>query len=283
MGGGRVVCGLMLGMVFLLGAAVVGAQPSPTPPAPPVAETGGRDTFRASAFLGLGIDSFAAKDLRLYLNPNDSGGVEERFVAGIDFEYRLLGDGRVEGHKLWILGETVHGLRSAEVDCQAAPKLEVCQPFLDQVANPGAPTLFILRKATSLEAFAGLRWEFATVQRAESDAAKVYFKAQAGFLSVARSGGDVLDSHHVGFGVLAVRGRFEGSHLEVGFGRSDVFLIHPRRRLKIDGLLSMGRAEGLGLIRPFVQFTVDSDLGSGADSIQSFLGVDFDVARLFGR
>lgn len=282
MGGGRVVCVHMLGML-LLGTAGVGAQPPPTPPAPPLAEAGERDTLRASAFFGLGIDSFAAKDLRLYLNPNDSGSVEERFVAGIDFEYRLFGDKRVEGHKLWILGETVHGLRSAEVDCQAAPKLEVCQPFLDQIANPAAPALFILRKATSLEAFAGLRWEFATIQRAEADAAKLYLKAQAGFLSVARSGGDVLDSHHLGLGLLAVKGRFEGSYLEVGVGRSDVFLIHPQPRLKVDALLSMGRADGSGFLRPFVQFTVDSDLGSGADSIQSFLGVDFDINRLFGR
>jgi hypothetical protein len=230
--------------------------------------------------MGLGIDTFAAKDLRLYLNPNDSGGVEERFVAGIDFEYRLMGNGDVAGHKLWVFGETVHGLRSAEVDCKAAPTLEVCKPFLEQIANPGAPALYILRNASSLEAFAGLRWEFGTIQPA-SDAAKLYLIAQAGFLSVARSGGDVLDAHHVGLGVLAVKGRFEGSHLEVGFGRSDVFLTHPHRRLKIDGLLSMGKADGF--LRPFVQFTVDSDLGSGPDSIQSYIGVDFDIGKLFGR
>jgi hypothetical protein len=274
---------LWLGLILGLGASVAGAQPSPPAPASPPPEQEERATFDASAFLGLGIDSFAATDLRRYLNPNDSGGVEERLVGGIDFEYRVLGNKELAGLKLWVLGETVHGLRSAEVDCQAAPAAEVCQPFLEQLANPGAPTLFLLRKATSLEAFLGLRFELAIIQRADADAAKLYLKAQAGFLTVAKSGGDVLDSHHVGLGLLAVKGRFAGSYLEVGFGRSDVFLEHTRRRLKIDALLSMGKAGGSGVIRPFVQFTVDSDLGSGADSIQSFLGVDFEVGRLFGK
>jgi len=272
-----------MSLVLGLGAPVVVAQPASTAPASPAREPEKRAAFEATAFLGLGIDSFAASDLRRYLNPNDSGGIEERFVGGIDFEYRLLGGGDLAGFKLWVLGETVHGLRSAEVDCKAESAAEVCQPFLEQIANPGAPTLFLLRKATSLEAFLGFRLELLTIQRADADAAKLYLKAQAGFLTVARSGGDVLDSHHVGLGLLAVKGRFAGSYLEAGFGRNDVFLAHPRRRLKIDALLSVGKAGGAGLIRPFAQFTVDSDLGSGADSIQSFLGVDFEVGRLFGK
>lgn len=35
-------------------------------------------------------------------------------------------------------------------------------------------------------------------------------------------------------------------------------------------------------LRPFVQMTVDSDYGPGADSIQTYVGLSFDLDRIFG-
>jgi hypothetical protein len=34
-------------------------------------------------------------------------------------------------------------------------------------------------------------------------------------------------------------------------------------------------------IRPFNQVTMDADLGNGADSVQSYFGLQFDVKKLF--
>src|SRR5262245_54839486 len=102
-----------------------------------------RGDLAASFFTGLGIDSFAAKDLDQYLNPDVSGTIGERYVAGFDFEYRLAGKGTLTAGQLWIYGETVHGLRSSDVDCSANPSAPVCKDFLP--ITSGQPTLFIVR------------------------------------------------------------------------------------------------------------------------------------------
>ena len=86
-----------------------------------------RDTAEFSFYTGLSIDTFAADELARYLNPNDSGGTRERFLAGFDFAYRAL-EGR--GHQLWLYGETVHGVRSTDVDCAADERLASISPPL---------------------------------------------------------------------------------------------------------------------------------------------------------
>ena len=57
--------------------------------------------------------------------------------------------------------------------------------------------------------------------------------------------------------------------------------IAARARLRIDGLLSLAKFKDR--LSPFVQMTVDADLGHGADSIQTFIGIDFDLAGFFGN
>jgi hypothetical protein len=255
-----------------------------------------RDAFEASFYTGLQIDTFAADDLKKYLNPDESSKQHEQMIAGFDFAYRFSKN--ASRRQFWVYGETVYGVRSADVDCKADPDIVVCKPFTD-VASAGERTLYILRKASSLEAFAGVRYEFADFNRDGDFHAKLYLKAQAGFLAVEKTGNDVIDMHHVALGVLGVNGKFNGSYLEAGWGRTDLFHEHPNRRLKIDGFLSwplpgttktekigdtkttVAKNAGAG-IRPFVQLTVDADLGSGADSIQTFIGFDLSIDQLFG-
>ena len=100
--------------------------------------------------------------------------------------------------QLWLFGETVHGVRSAGVDCTAdepasgTKGVGICAQF-----DPAKPnrTFAIIRNSTSLEAFAGLRWEFKQFMLKDSLQAAIYAKGQAGFITVAGLGGDVVDSH----------------------------------------------------------------------------------------
>ena len=62
-----------------------------------------REDFEVSVFTGISIDSFAAKELRKYLNKNDSGGVSEQLIIGLDFQYRVAGDPDAS-RQVWLYG-----------------------------------------------------------------------------------------------------------------------------------------------------------------------------------
>lgn len=250
-----------------------------------------REVFWASAFAGISVDTFAGSDTKSYINPDASGDIQERGIFGFDFGYRLFDtvgtaeNGSLTGapfdasrQQLWVFGETIHGARSAELDCNAHPDIAVCRDTLPAPGtNPINDGLYLLRNATSLEVFGGLQYEFLGINTRGRHPARVYVKGQAGFLTVASNGGDVVDLHHVGVGLTTTGGAFSGSYVEVGFGRSDLFLENSDRRLKIDGLLSKGVLPGVAF---FAQITVDADAGDGADSIQSYFGFDFDLSKL---
>ncbi len=235
-----------------------------------------RPEFQAAAWAGITIDTFAAEELRRYLNPDASGKLHERAVFGFDFEYRL-------DRPLWIYGRTSHGVRSAELDCRQAPNLPACDSaFRTPPSGPvAAQALYMLRNATSLEAAFGLRYEFLALQRESASPAKVYLKAQAGFASVAGGDSDVADMHHVGLGVIATKGVFRGSYIEAGWGRSDVFHSHRRGRAKVEACLERSIHSAGGPLSFFVRMAVDTDLRSGADAVQTSVGFRLDVGRLW--
>jgi hypothetical protein len=255
---------------------------SSTPPATTEAASPNddRENFEATAFTGLAIDSFAAEELNQYINPNASSDIKERWIGGFDFDYRLSGNPAKHESQVWVYGETLHGVRSTDIDCSKSPGLTVCLEFNPN--DPAARTLFILRNATSLEGFGGVRWEFKELRPAGESNAVLYLAAEAGFITVSGSGGDVLDNHQLAFGIRSINGRFSGSHLEAGFGKSDFFDIHRNRRLKIGALLSWMKNKQ-SVAYPFAEITIDSDLGQGADSIQSYYGVDFDLDQAFEK
>lgn len=242
-----------------------------------------RKTFEASFYTGLGIDSFASGDLKRVLNPKASGEIRERAVGGFDFAYRILGDpGQPDRPQVWVYGETVHGVRSTDFDCSATPDLPVCKDFTDP-AGAGQRTIYILRNATSLEGFMGVRFEFLPVQKNRESPARAYLKTEYGFLTVSGSGGDVTDVHQfAALGLVTTSGRYRDSYLQVGFGRTDLFAAKNQDRWKVEGLLTweMKWLDRAG-IRPFVQLTVDADAGGGSDSVQTYLGFSFDLDRFF--
>jgi hypothetical protein len=226
--------------------------------------------FQASAWLALTSDTFAAKAQRdlLYQNLDASSGKRERLTGGFDFAYRLTG-GR--GPQVWIFGQTAHGTRSAEVACEGDT---LC------IAN-GRQLVRLLRGSASLEGRMGLRMELLRLHPRGSDTAALYVKATAGFLTIAQ-GGDAYDTHGLAAGFLATTGRYADSYLEAGWGRNDVFQLNRYRRNMVNGFLTWSSAPlQLRGMRPFVSIQVDSDLGRSADSIQTSLGVTFNLERLF--
>jgi hypothetical protein len=210
-----------------------------------------REFFDASLYTGYAVDTFSGEAVNRYLNPGNHAAPKERFVAGFDFEYRLLHSPDFH-QQLWVYGETVHGVRSTDVDCNTDPKPEVC----NGLTTAGAGIL--------------------------------YLKGEIGFASVAGTD-SAFRQEHIAAGLTATSGRFKDSHLEFGYGRNDLFRSPVagfqdkyKNRWLIDALLSWEQ----GILKsekvyPFAQITIDTDLGRGADSIQSYIGLAFDVDQLF--
>jgi hypothetical protein len=249
--------------------------------------------MEATAYVGLAVDTFAAGETRRYLNPGDADGKQERVVGGFDFGYRLRG-WREEGSgyykkQLWVYGETVHGVRSTDIDCSANATFPTCANALTDIAQkPGENLLYILRNASSLEGHMGLRWEFLPLNipgSYDGTPANLYLKAQAGFLKVSGQPDSALALYHVALGAIATKGLFQDSYLEAGWGRSDLFQVNRRRRFKVDAYLSRKIAPTkLKVVMSFfAQINVDTDLGPGADSIQSYIGFNFDIGKPSGK
>src|SRR4051812_3732945 len=174
-----------------------------------------RNPFIASAYLGEAVDNFAGDTTLQYLNPQDANSNLLRAIAGIDFQYRLMGE-RTSKKQLWVYGQTVYGVRSSDVDCKDpnTVQLSVCKNNLGSTpastALQGAPDQFIaiLRGASSLEAFIGARYETAMLQGSTDSPARIFVNLQLGFLTVSGSGTDAIDMHHLGVGAMAVNGMF---------------------------------------------------------------------------
>lgn len=273
-----------------------------------------RDNFEADAYVGVAIDTFAAGELNKYFNPDDANKIKVRGVGGIDFAYRMYNgpcsdsdkrpgsdadkDGGSEkkskasklceatdlSHpQLWVYGETVHGARSADVDCKANPNLSVCSLFLNNPTFSPDQTLYLLRNATSLEAYAGARAEFYTLARNSKSPANLYLKTEAGFLTVAGAGKLTPNHTAVALGLITTSGRFHESFLDVGYGRTKLFARNSNSRWKIHGYMTWNAfTDSLGrYVRPYTEMTVDTDLGPGSDSVQSYFGINFDLDCIF--
>lgn len=269
----------------------VNAQSSPTPsPTPDVVDQCDADknavdcrgVVNVSAYTGMAIDTFAADEVKKYLNPGASGDIQYRGIFGFDFAARLTGNGSLDNHTfkkgLWLYGETLHGVRSADIDCKAHPDFPTCQAALALPTTLPEQTVFMLRNATTLEGYFGLRWEFMQLQPGDTPI-NLYLKGQAGFISVAGNP-RLADSHHVGFGLIVPKGSFTDSYLEAGFGRTDLFLTNKRKRFKIDGYLQK-KIPKLTWASFFAQMLVDTDLGQGSDAVQSYIGFNVSLDCLW--
>jgi hypothetical protein len=239
-----------------------------------------RSVFRAFGYFGYAIDSFAVDEIQQYINPEESGETKGRWIAGINFDYRI--NDRTKKRGWFLTGSTMHGIRSTDVDCSSNPDLPVCSEY--DAADPGEQSLYIIRNSTTLEANLGVRYEFMTLHGKSDHTAAVFARAQAGFVTVSDSSKNLVHNHTLGVGIMITHDRFKGSYLELGGTRNELYATGSRLRYRIDGLLiweAQPFKKDLGL-HPFVRMTVEDDLGSAADSVQVYVGFSFDAAKLLG-
>jgi hypothetical protein len=88
--------------------------------------------------------------------------------------------------QFWINGETSHGVRSADIDCDPPDPNDtppVCGTDLKPTDCPDRAR-YILEHATSLEAYVNPRLEFHTLQGGTDSSANLYVSPRIGFLSL---------------------------------------------------------------------------------------------------
>ena len=248
----------------------------------------GRTAFEASGYLGTAFDNFAPNVIGAYQNADAASGTKSRWLAGVEAQYRLFGKPS-QTVQLWLATKTLHGVRSADVNCKETPSVAIC--------NTKAPSsdkfLFILQHASTIEAHIDPRLEFLTLQPDSDLPTKVYVTARFGFLDL-EGAPKVFNSDSVGLGLLAPSGVFRNSLAQVAWGRSEQFQSNSSwNRLKIDGILAFDIMPGLadrlqfwkrlgGASRVFIGISVDRNPGGpGPDSVQSYVGIDFDLRRAF--
>jgi hypothetical protein len=257
-----------------------------------------REVFESSGYLGWAFDNFAPA---LGSLPSAAPGSHTRLLAGVEAQYRLVGD-KHNPFQIWLSTFTLHGVRSADVDCQVPGATTAALCGSDQ----GKKFFAIYQNATSLEAHFDVRVELATLQRRSELPSKVFAVARFGFIDLSTDDAvvngnvvsvnplKVFNNDMVGGGILSPAGPFKNSNATVGWGRSEQFQSNPGwNRLKINGTLVFDLMPGFkdrlefwkrlaGSPRMFVSITVDRNPGGpGPDAVNTYIGVDVDLRRIF--
>jgi hypothetical protein len=259
--------GVLTGVLLSAASAAAAQQPTTA--------TAGQ-SLDATAYFGWAFDQFAPDSTGGY-PPNTVTSKSNRALFGVNFDYRVLGNDKT-GMQLWLAGETMHGVRSADIDCAAEEnKPPVCNPA------PGLSyARAVLADATSLEAYIAPSLRLAQLQRDSSSPTDLYVTARFGFVAL-DDAPRVFKNHHLGGGLRVRGGPFEGSSLEMGWGNNEMLSGLAWKRFKVDGTITFPVPKTDENARFFIQMFIDNDLrGSGPDSIQTFMGVDFDIRKFFG-
>ena len=255
-----------------------------------------REVFESSGYVGWAFDNFApSENSRASMDP----GSHMRLLAGVEAQYRLVGD-KHDPFQIWLASFTLHGVRSADVDCQNPTSAALCG------TNQGQKFFATFQNATSLEAHIDIRVELQTLQRRSETPIKVFALARFGFIDLSKDDvvvngarvsvnpPKVFNSDMLGVGILSPAGPFKDSSASVGWGMSDRFQSNPGwNRLKINGTLVFDLVPGFkdrlefwkrlaGSPRMFVSIAVDRNPhGPGPDSVNSYIGLDVDLRRIF--
>jgi hypothetical protein len=251
-----------------------------------------REVFEASGYLGEVFDNFAPNVSGGYVNPATASDSHSRVTAGVDAQYRLVGkpDSEVQ---LWLTAHTLHGMRTADASCADTKTNADC--LQQAAAHPGTTFYYILGHASTIEAHVDARLELKTIQASETVPAKFYLYVRAGFLDL-EGAPRVYDANSIGAGIIAPKGVFRNSYAQIGWGASKQFATDLKYdRMKVNGVLvfdvvapgvldtSTSIAGRLGKgSRFFLAISIDRNLHDGPDAVQTYVGFNFDLRKIFG-
>jgi len=265
------------------------AAPCAARKAQPIVVSDGRKVFEASGFVGEVFDNFAPDINGGYSTPVTATDIHARVTAGIEAQYRLIG--KEDGERqLWVAAHTLHGLRTADLQCPNDSTIPAC---LKKAGDTTTDQFnYILAHASTIEANVDARLELFTLQRGEDTPAKIYVYGRAGFLDL-EGAPRVFDNDAVGVGIIAPKGVFRNSYAQIGWGVSKQYESdHAFDRLKINGVLvfdvmpHLSTGSILGKLgkgsRFFVAIAIDRNPSHGPDAVQTYVGADFDLRQMFG-
>ena len=243
-----------------------------------------RDDFESLIYAGEIADAFAPNTAGNY-KPGTSYDSKTRFIAGADVQYRFVGEPG-DQWQFWVRGRTLHGVRSADVDCSGTPKPPVCG-----TPSPDSYT-FTVTRASSLEAWVEPRVEFWTLNKDREVPGTLYVFERIGFIDLPDSP-KVFESDGVGIGARVPKGAFRDSEVGAAWGRTLLFESAPKwNRFKINAVLVFNMLPSLGeqakfwngfgkTARGFVGISVDRNPGGpGPEAVQSYFGLAFDIRQL---
>lgn len=248
-----------------------------------------REVFEASGFLGAVFDNFAPAIDGNYVNPAAATERRSRLTAGVESQYRLVGT-KNQPVQLWLTGYVLNGMRTADASCKDTETNAAC--LTEEAQNPAGSFNYIISHASTIEAHVDARLELLDLQADTDVPAKFYVYARAGFLDL-ENAPRVYDANSVGAGLLAPKGVFRNSYAQVGWGNSHQYQTDQKfDRLKINGVLMFDVIPGLSADsitkklgaawRFFLAISIDRNLHNGPDAVQSYIGFDFDLRRVFG-
>lgn len=229
--------------------------------------------------IGWQFDRFTAAELQNALNPEDSGDNYQSGLLDIRVNYRLYKSDDGEDSELWLYGNTARTIRGTTVICDDNPRFIGCSEFDGDFGDPGIPNAdvaySILRDAESLEAHAGLRYEFLKVP-SDSAPSKLFVSYQKGFASVEGTD-DLAEIDQVAVGLVVTEGIFKNSFLERGWGRNELFVEDSDDRNKFTVHLEYEWHERL---IGFLETEVDYDDSTGSDSVRTKIGIEIPLAKI---
>lgn len=250
-----------------------------------------RNAFEASGYVGGVVDNFAPGETALGYANAAPGTSKTRLTAGVEAQYRIWGS-NTDTRQFWIATQTLHGLRSADVNCAQTPDAAVCKT----AATTPDKFFYILQHASTMEAHVDGRFEFAALQLKSDTPVRAYVSTQWGFLALDSAPKVFNSDSYINLGILSPKGPFRESLAQVGWGRSEQFQTFAHAdRLKIFGTLAFDLAptwsqspasfieQLFGSSRAFVAISVDQNpRGRAPDAVQTYFGVDFDLRKAFG-
>jgi hypothetical protein len=248
-----------------------------------------RRALEANGYVGQVFDQFAPAEVGNYAQTPDGGTIQSRWTAGSNIAYRFIGSPSSR-QQLWGSLYTLHGLRTADVDCTKQPDVPVCR----NNATVDQKFLQVIEHASTIEIHTEVRYEFMTLQPDSDTPVRLFGAFRFGFIDL-EGVPKCRESDTITLGFLVPSGTFRGSSAQFGLARSDLFQPgqHGFNRFKGVGTLTFDLIPSLasraqiwkripGSMRFFLAVSVDrSRKDDMPDAVQSYVGILFDFTQAF--